>query len=463
MPTTLPSNELVARNDSRPGISMSNDGVWSSSVKPPIWKRENPAGCSVSQSASTAAIFIGWASVTATPNSLPTPSWTIATGSPTTIASFAAARKTSTLRRRRRCQQDTPSTRNVAGHQPGQDGVRPCEEHEPLEEDLDDVGRLRAAGLLVDLVADRVLHPGVRRQDEVGREPGPDPDEVDRREVNLRGQPVPAEDPQADERRLEHERADPLDREGRAEDVSHVGRERGPVHAELELHDEACRDPDREVDDEQRPEEPRQAEPSLVAGAVPERLHHREQRCQPQRQGDEDEVEQRRQRELPARKLESGVGNRCHVAGTARAPAPGPIAITSSSRPLYAIDRLVTNVDPGVARRSRGGYDGGEPRASSRGGDPAARRRASVASTALRRPLSDRWPPGARARPAPRGRDLARRRRPRHRAGYGRPTPARRNDFDPSTDRFDAVADVRQAGAGQTRLGCRSRRPCRGR
>ena len=93
---------------------MSNDGVWSSSVKPPIWKRENAAGCSVSQSASTAAIFIGCASVTATPNSLPTPSWTIATGSPTTIASFAAARKTSTLRRRRRCQQDTPSTKNDA-------------------------------------------------------------------------------------------------------------------------------------------------------------------------------------------------------------------------------------------------------------------------------------------------------------------------------------------------------------
>ena len=61
---------------------MSNDGVWSSSVKPPIWKSENPAGCSVSQSASVAAIFIGCASVTATPNSLPTPSWTNVTGQP---------------------------------------------------------------------------------------------------------------------------------------------------------------------------------------------------------------------------------------------------------------------------------------------------------------------------------------------------------------------------------------------
>ena len=97
---------------------MSNDGVWSSSVKPPIWKSENPAGSSVSQSASVAAIFIGWASVTATPNSLPTPSWTNVTGSATTIASFAALRKTSTLRPRRRCQHATPSTRKLAVTRP---------------------------------------------------------------------------------------------------------------------------------------------------------------------------------------------------------------------------------------------------------------------------------------------------------------------------------------------------------
>ena len=39
---------------------MSKLGVWSSSLNPPIWKSENAAGCSVSQSASVAAIFIGW-------------------------------------------------------------------------------------------------------------------------------------------------------------------------------------------------------------------------------------------------------------------------------------------------------------------------------------------------------------------------------------------------------------------
>ena len=39
---------------------MSKLGVWSSTVKPPIWNSENEAGCSVSHSASVAAIFIGW-------------------------------------------------------------------------------------------------------------------------------------------------------------------------------------------------------------------------------------------------------------------------------------------------------------------------------------------------------------------------------------------------------------------
>ncbi len=97
---------------------MENEGVWSSSVKPPIWKSENAAGCSVSQSASVDEIFIGWTSVTKTPNSLPTPSWTAESGRTTTIASFAALRKRSTFLPCRRCQQATPSTRKPAVRSP---------------------------------------------------------------------------------------------------------------------------------------------------------------------------------------------------------------------------------------------------------------------------------------------------------------------------------------------------------
>ena len=213
------------------------------------------------------------------------------------------------------CASTRRRARGAAGDQPGEDHVHPGEEQEPLEEDVDDVVGLGAPGLLVDLVADRMLHPRVGGEDEVGREPRPGPDEIDGREVHPRRQPVPAEDPEADERRLEHERADPLDRERRAEDVPDVRREHRPVHPELELHDEAGRDADREVDQEERPEEPRQPQPPLVARAVPPRLHHREHRRQPERQRDEDEVEERRQRELPARELERGGGELPTVSG----------------------------------------------------------------------------------------------------------------------------------------------------
>ena len=60
IPWTSPLKEPVARNDRSFGISMSKLGVWSSVVKPPIWKSENAHGWHVSHSASVAAIFIGW-------------------------------------------------------------------------------------------------------------------------------------------------------------------------------------------------------------------------------------------------------------------------------------------------------------------------------------------------------------------------------------------------------------------
>ena len=289
---------------------MSNDGVWSSWVKPPIWKSENAAGFSVSHSASEAAIFIGWASVTATPNSLPTPSWTNETGRTTMIASFAAPAEGCDVPAAAQVPAGHAEHQEAAGEQPGHDRVGPGEEHEPLGEDVEDVVCLRAIRLRADLVADRVLHPGVRREDEVRREPGTEPDEVDGREVNLRREPVPAEDPQPDEGRLEHERPEALDRERRAEDVPDVAREAGPVHAELKLHHEAGGDADREVDQEESPEEARHAQPLLVARPVPERLHHRQERRQPERQRDEREVVERRQRELPAGKLERCRGDR---------------------------------------------------------------------------------------------------------------------------------------------------------
>ncbi len=47
--------------------------------------------------------------VTASPKRLPTDSWTSVAGTATISASFAARRKSATLRPRRKCQQETPS------------------------------------------------------------------------------------------------------------------------------------------------------------------------------------------------------------------------------------------------------------------------------------------------------------------------------------------------------------------
>ena len=125
-----------------------------------------------------------------------------------------------------------------------------------------------------------------------------------RREVDLRRQPAPAEDPQADEGRLEEERHQPLHRQRRAEDVADVAGVQRPVHAELELLDDARDDADRHRDQEELAPEaassagrPRCPSGSRASGrARPTR--------EPDRHRHEDEVEQRRDAELRSRPIE---------------------------------------------------------------------------------------------------------------------------------------------------------------
>ena len=156
------------------------------------------------------------------------------------------------------------------------------------------------------------LHPRVGDDDEERRRPASEREEPDRREMDALREPVPAEDPEPEERRLEHERREPLDRERRAEDVADELRVDRPVHPELELLHEPGRDADREVDEHERPEEAREPQPGLVAAAVPERLHDRDERREPERQRDEEEVVERRRRELEAREVDRGDGERAH-------------------------------------------------------------------------------------------------------------------------------------------------------
>ena len=67
-------------------------------------------GRTVSHCASAAEIFIGWSFVTRIPKWLPNQRFVHATGTSTISASLAAGRNTSTLRPRRKCQQQTPKT-----------------------------------------------------------------------------------------------------------------------------------------------------------------------------------------------------------------------------------------------------------------------------------------------------------------------------------------------------------------
>ncbi len=150
--------------------------------------------------------------------------------------------------RRMRCSA-TPMTTAAADHVGGEDDVREGDELDLVGQDREEVGQLGAAGGLVVRVADRVLHERVGREDEVGREHGADVDDPHRRGVQLLGDASPAEDPQAEEGRLEEEGEQRLDRERRAEDVTDEARVVGPVHPELELLHDAGHEPEGEVDE----------------------------------------------------------------------------------------------------------------------------------------------------------------------------------------------------------------------
>ncbi len=105
-----------------------------------------------------------------------------------------------------------------------------------------------------------------------------------------------------------------------------------PVHPELELLHEPGRDADREVDQEERPEETSQPQPIVVPAPVPQRLEDRHDRAEPERERHEQEVVERGGRELAAcqvdpRRGEDQVHSSPHSAVN---EAPGSSAISDS-------------------------------------------------------------------------------------------------------------------------------------
>ena len=106
------------------GTSIEKLGVWSCSVKPPIWKSENAAGCSVSQSASAAAIFIGCALVTSIAEVAADHMLKQRRRAPRRSARASPpAGRGRRCDRAAKCQQETPNTTIDAEDQAGQDRV----------------------------------------------------------------------------------------------------------------------------------------------------------------------------------------------------------------------------------------------------------------------------------------------------------------------------------------------------
>ena len=175
-----------------------------------------------------------------------------------------------------------------------------------IGEQSPEVGEHRLATL--DGVANRVLHPRVGGQDEERGEDRPDADEPDGREMDGGGEAFPPEDPQADERRLEEEGQQALDGEGGTEDVAHEDREGRPVQAEFKLEHDPGDHSDGQADQEDPAEEAAQPVPRLVLADERQGLHDGHQESQSDGHGDEEEVEDGDDCELPAREIEGHSG-----------------------------------------------------------------------------------------------------------------------------------------------------------
>ena len=114
-----------------------------------------------------------------------------------------------------------------------------------------------------DPVPDRMLHEGIRRDDEVAGDPASDEESHRGQEVPDPREPPLAPDEQRQEARFEEEREEPLHRERLPDHAARVATEPGPVGAELKLHGDARDHADREVDAEDPDPEPSRVVPPL--------------------------------------------------------------------------------------------------------------------------------------------------------------------------------------------------------
>ena len=306
MPCTWPLKFPVARKDSSRGSLIAKTSL--EPFRLPMVNSENDAGLAVWYSASAAAIFIGWycrhdlaLDVTGQGGEHRGDEDGDRAG-----LGRRAERGGGGLRggvRPGRAPDQVPQGHRGdqgPGHQEAaRNRVRERDQLRRVRQHGHEAGQFLAVGGRVVVVADRVLHPGVGGQDEVGGQHRADRDDPDAGRVHAPGQPVPAEDPQAQERGLEEEGEQRLDGQRRAEDVAHEPRIGRPVHAELEFLHDAGDHAHGEVDQEQLPVELRQPQPPVVPGAQPRGLESGHQERQADRDRHEQEVVHGGDAELP--------------------------------------------------------------------------------------------------------------------------------------------------------------------
>ena len=154
-------------------------------------------------------------------------------------------------------------------------------------------------------VADRVLHERVCDKNPKRGEVAADGDQPNARAVRLLRELVPAEHPDAEERGLEEERRQCLERERCAENIAHEARILRPVHTKLEFLHKTRNNAHGEIDEKQRAEKFQQ----LAAGFLPLRilrphiacLEQRDENRHAERERNEEKVVDRRDGKLPSR------------------------------------------------------------------------------------------------------------------------------------------------------------------
>ena len=177
--------------------------------------------------------------------------------------------------------------------------VRVLQPRPRIQHQLPEAGQLeRAVGSA--LVADRVLHPGVGRDDEVARQPRAQEDHQRGKPVHSFAQPLLAVEEQPEEGRFQKEGEAAFHGQGLSDDAAGEAREMRPVGAELEFHRDSGHHADDEVDAENLRPEAGGPVVALVVGLERQSFQNHDQRRQSHGQLRKQVVIGHRERELQA-------------------------------------------------------------------------------------------------------------------------------------------------------------------